>query len=121
AGLQGSLLRIAQVIKTAVVSLKEKLLAAVGRGDGPAPIADVPKQMRRLLARGVDTLLVVGQRDVGMMYVEIFFREELRALERIRGFRRVDFTGTDHLYTSLAAQDLLLDTLTGERGVQVIG
>jgi pimeloyl-ACP methyl ester carboxylesterase len=113
AGLSGSLHRIAQVARTAAVSLRGRLLSLVGKGEGPPPVPDVPRQMRRMLARGVDTLLVVGERDVGIMYLEIFFREELRALTRIPGFRRVDFRGTDHLYTALPAQDLLLETLTG--------
>ncbi len=111
-GLRGSLLRVAQVSRTAARSLAEKLRALLGRSEGPVPVADVPAEMRRLLDRGVDTLLVVGERDVGILYVEMFFREQMRALERIRGFRRVDIKGIDHLFTGLHAQDLLLEVLT---------
>jgi pimeloyl-ACP methyl ester carboxylesterase len=112
AGLRGSILRIAQVLRTAAMSLKQRVRSLFGRGDAPSTAVDVPAAVRRLLARGVDTLLVVGDRDVGILHVESSFREPMRALEAMRGFRRVDFRGADHLYTLVYAQELLLDTLT---------
>ena len=68
--------------------------------------------MQRLLNRGVETLLLVGERDVGIMNVEFHFRKEMKALERHSRFHRVTFTGVDHLFTSLYAQDVMLEAVT---------
>ena len=112
AGLQGSLVRVAQVGRTAAMSLQQRVLSRLGRGTIVVRAVDVPAEVKGLLARGVDTLLVVGTRDVGILFVEMFFRQRMKALERLQGFRRVEFEGIDHLFTSVYAQELLLETIT---------
>jgi alpha-beta hydrolase superfamily lysophospholipase len=116
AGLKGSLAMISRVCREAALNLKQKLAALLGPAYAPAPVVDVPREVRRVLARGVDTLLVVVEHDVGITYVELFFREGMRALERSKGFRRVEFRGVDHVFTSLYAQEMLLETLTEHLG-----
>jgi dienelactone hydrolase len=111
-GVNGALVRVRQVSRTAAASLEQKVQVLLGRAE-PEPVAvDVPARVKRLIARGVDTLLVVGQRDVGIMYVEMFHRQQMLALEQLAGFRRVNLDGIDHLFTLLYAQELLLDTIT---------
>jgi dienelactone hydrolase len=112
AGLKGTLIRISQISRTAAVSMKQKMQSVLGRGDSPTAAVDVPAYVRGLVKRAVDTLLVVGERDVGILYVEASFRDEMLALEGMRRFRRVNFTGIDHLFTPIYAQELLLATLT---------
>jgi pimeloyl-ACP methyl ester carboxylesterase len=113
AGLRGTAVRVVQVLGTAAVNLQQKVLAQLGRASDEVSAVDVPTRIRGLLARGVDTLLVVGTRDVGILFVEMFYRQRMRALERLGGFRRVEFDGIDHLFTSIYAQELLLETITG--------
>jgi pimeloyl-ACP methyl ester carboxylesterase len=113
AGLKGSMTRIVQLAKTASVSAKQKLRALILRqAPNGAPIVDVPADMQRLLDRGVETLLLVGERDVGIMHVEFHFRKEMKALERHRRFHRLTITGVDHLFTSLYAQDVMIEAVT---------
>jgi dienelactone hydrolase len=99
--------RVRQVAGTAVASLKRRVRARLGKDEGAVPIVNVPADMRRMVQRGVKTLLVVGDRDVGIMHVEHHYRKEMLALERLEGFRRVNFTGVDHLFTSLYSQEVM--------------
>lgn len=78
------------------------------RGDSES----VPTRLRHMAGRGVDTLLVVSQHDPGVEYVDIHFPSEMKALANVAGFRRVDFIGTDHTFTSLYAQKKVLETVT---------
>jgi dienelactone hydrolase len=113
AGLKGSITRIVQLAKTASVSATQKLRALILRETpSGAPIVDVPADMQRMLNRGVEVLLLVGERDVGIMNVEFHFRKEMRALERHSRFHRVTFAGVDHLFTSLYAQDVMIEAVT---------
>jgi len=113
AGLKGSITRIVQLAKTASVSARQKLRALILRkAPSGEPIVDVPADMQRMLNRGVEVLLLVGERDVGIMNVEFHFRKEMRALERHTRFHRVNFTGVDHLFTSLYAQDVMIEAVT---------
>ena len=96
--------KIAEFATAAKLRVRLKLTA-------PA-VGDVSTGFRQLAQRGVDTLLVVRERDVGVSYVDIHFGRQMRALERLKGYRRIDLKDVDHLFTSLYAQDLVLKTIT---------
>jgi pimeloyl-ACP methyl ester carboxylesterase len=72
----------------------------------------VPARLRGMASRGVETLLVVSEHDPGTEYVDVLYPTEMKALEKVSGFRRVDFQGTDHTFTSLYAQKKILETVT---------
>jgi alpha-beta hydrolase superfamily lysophospholipase len=74
--------------------------------------ADVPGCLRLLAEGGVDTLLVASGRDPGVEYVDRHFARGMRALGGLRNFRRADFPGTDHTFTSLFAQELVSNTIS---------
>jgi hypothetical protein len=95
-------------------------LAAVESGAPPAGSVDeVPRSLRAMADRGVDTLVVVSRSDPGVAYVDVHAPAEMRALEGTRGYRRVDLDGTDHTFTPIGTQvavsDLLTDHLTTRR------
>jgi alpha-beta hydrolase superfamily lysophospholipase len=73
---------------------------------------DVPTNLRRLAERGVDTFLLASERDPGVDFLDVRQGEAMRALAGVRGFRRYDFVGVDHSFTSLYAQERLFDVLT---------
>ena len=90
-------------------------LAAVETGDGAppsAPVNDVPRALRRMAERGVDTLLLVSRNDPGVAYVDAHAADEMRALADVHGFRRVDIDGADHAFTPVDAQERVSDVLT---------
>jgi hypothetical protein len=69
------------------------------------PVNDVPSCLRTMADGGVDTLLVASEHDPGVEYVDRHFGRGMRALDGVRNFRRADFPGTDHTFTSLFAQE----------------
>lgn len=88
-------------------------LAAVESGAPPtSPVDDVPRALRAMADRGVDTLLVVSRNDPGVAYVDAHAAEEMRALEGRVGFQRVDLDGADHSFTPVALQRRVSDLLT---------
>jgi alpha-beta hydrolase superfamily lysophospholipase len=92
-------------------------LAAVESGVPPAsPVDDVPRALRAMTERGVDTLLVVSRNDPGVAYVDAHAAEGMRALRGASGFERVDFDGSDHSFTPFAVQERLSDLLTQQLG-----
>jgi dienelactone hydrolase len=73
----------------------------------------VPVSLRRMVERGVDTLLVVTENDPGVTYVDTHWGEEMRALQTgLPGFRRDEVPGADHNFTSLWSQERLSDLTT---------
>ncbi len=74
-------------------------------------IDDVPARLRELADRGVDTFLVKSDHDPGVEFVDRHFQRQMRALDGLPRFRRADFAGTDHTFTSLFAQELLTAAL----------
>jgi alpha-beta hydrolase superfamily lysophospholipase len=76
------------------------------------PVNDVPSCLRAMADGGVDTLLVASEHDPGVEYVDRHFGRGMRALARVSRFRRADFPGTDHTFTSLFAQELVADTIS---------
>lgn len=75
-------------------------------------VNDVPACLRMMAGRGVDTFLVVSEKDPGVDYVDGLFGREMAALSSVRGFRRKDFLGTGHTFTSLHTQREVSEVLT---------
>jgi len=90
-------------------------LSAVEGGAG-APVTetveDVPRTLRAMAERGVDTFLLVSTHDPGVAYVDAHAGESMRALEGVRGFERIDLPTTDHAFTPVDAQGRVSDVLT---------
>nr|HEX4317805.1 alpha/beta fold hydrolase [Kofleriaceae bacterium] len=72
---------------------------------GTDVITDVPSALRSMANRGVDTYLVVTVRDPGVDYVDAHYGDAMRALGKLKNFRREDVPGTDHTFTSVYAQE----------------
>src|SRR2546425_618093 len=89
-------------------------LAAVDSADDAppsTPVGGVPRTLRRMADRGVDTLLVVSRNDPGVAYVDAHAGDAMRELASVSGFRRVDFGSADHTFTPIAAQERLNDVV----------
>ena len=82
------------------------------RGEKTPEIKDVPESLEWMAKKGVDTLLVATVGDPGVKFVDTNFSEKMKALEKVTGFRRKNFKGTDHTFTSRYAQTLVLKTIT---------
>jgi pimeloyl-ACP methyl ester carboxylesterase len=92
-------------------------LGAVESGAPPAnPVDEVPRMLRAMAERGVETLLIVSRNDPGVAYVDAHAADAMRALEGQRGFRRVDLAGADHSFTPVAVQESVSDALTERLG-----
>ena len=88
-------------------------LAAVESGAPPAfSVDDVPRSLREMADRGVDTFLLVSRNDPGVAYVDAHAAGEMRALGGVAGFERVDLDGSDHSFTPVAIQNRVSDLLT---------
>ncbi len=90
-------------------------LAAVEGGEGSpvtASVEDVPRTLRAMSERGVDTVLLVSRNDPGVSYVDTHAPDAMRALSEVRGFRRIDIAGADHAFTPVDAQERVNDLLT---------
>jgi alpha-beta hydrolase superfamily lysophospholipase len=98
-------------------------LVAVESGDGAPPLAsvdDVPRTLRDMAGRGVDTLLLVSRNDPGVAYVDAHAADGMRALAGVPGFRRVDLVGADHTFTPVAMQARVSDYLTERLGARSV-
>jgi pimeloyl-ACP methyl ester carboxylesterase len=73
---------------------------------------DVPSGLRDLAERGVDTFLLASEKDPGVDFLDVRQGRAMRELADVRGFRRHDFLGMDHSFTSLYAQERLSEVLT---------
>jgi alpha-beta hydrolase superfamily lysophospholipase len=95
-------------VRRAVRGLAENLARLVDRHRAARAAAadgsDPPTSLGRLVARGVDTALIVAEHDPGVSYSDHLFPRGMRALVRLSGFRRIDLPGTDHTFTSVWAQ-----------------
>jgi pimeloyl-ACP methyl ester carboxylesterase len=73
---------------------------------------DVPKCLRLMAERGVDTFLVVTEHDPGVDYVDANYGREMRALASLSDYRRTEVKGTDHTFTARWAQDYVSTAIT---------
>jgi dienelactone hydrolase len=73
---------------------------------------DVPKCLRLMAERGVDTYLVVTEHDPGVDYVDSNYGREMRELPSVTGFSRTDVKGTDHTFTARWAQEYVAKAIT---------
>ena len=88
-------------------------LAAVESGSPPTTsVDDVPRTLRAMAERGVETMVIVSRNDPGVAYVDAHAADAMRALEGVRRFRRADLGGSDHSFTPLSMQDRVSDLLT---------
>jgi len=90
-------------------------LSAVEGGQGSPvtdSVEDVPRTLRTMAERGVDTFLVVSPNDPGVAYVDAHAGRAMHALADVPRFRRIDIAGTDHAFTPVDAQTEVSDTLT---------
>jgi pimeloyl-ACP methyl ester carboxylesterase len=88
-------------------------LTAVESGVPPAtPVEEVPRALRRMAERGVDTFIVVSRNDPGVAYVDAHAAEAMRSLEGTPRYKRVDLEGTDHSFTPVTTQKRVSDLLT---------
>ena len=79
----------------------------------PAPSVDsVPGTLGTMARGGVDTLLLVSERDPGVAYVDTHQAGEMGALAVAPGFRRIDLPGADHTFTPVSSQRRVLDLVT---------
>jgi pimeloyl-ACP methyl ester carboxylesterase len=74
------------------------------RSAGEVVHADVPDHLRAMAERGVDTFLLVAERDPGVDYVDVEFGKKMQALTSVANYRREDLSGTDHTFTSVWSQ-----------------
>jgi len=114
---------VARTIRVLVPTLKEQAGQKIGalrkkasffktKASAQTPANDVPACLRLMAQRGVDTFLVVTERDPGVDYVDLHFGKGMRALNQVKGFRRADVKGTDHTFTSLYAQKFVTRTIS---------
>jgi dienelactone hydrolase len=88
-------------------------LTAVESGVPPAtPVEDVPRTLRAMTERGVETLIVVSRNDPGVAYVDAHATEAMRALGDAPRYHRVDLEGTDHSFTPVTTQKRVSDLIT---------
>ena len=73
---------------------------------------NVPECLRCMVEKGIDTLVVVADKDPGVHYVDTHFGEAMTALKDVAGYRRIDFQGTDHTFTSCFAQGEVIKAIT---------
>jgi dienelactone hydrolase len=64
--------------------------------------------------RGVDALLIVSKPDPGIDFVDLHAPEEMKRAEALPRFRRVNVPGTDHTFTTISSQRLVLELTTSE-------
>lgn len=109
---------VAPKVADQVVSRAKRAVSSLlGRHEEDAAVAepsenDVPRCLRLMAERGVDTFLVVTEHDPGVDYVDSKYGGEMRALTSVPGFQRVDVKGTDHTFTARWAQDQVAATIT---------
>jgi alpha-beta hydrolase superfamily lysophospholipase len=94
--------------------VKRRISSLVPHGDDDETerSLDVPAALRFMAGRGVDAFLLVSEKDPGVDYVDTQFGGDMRALKEVRGYRREDFPGTDHTFTSLYAQEKVSQVIT---------
>ena len=119
-GLARAALIVAPKVRDQLVNRAKRAMSSLLGGgslaEEPAPQKpnenDVPKSLRMMAERGVETHLVVTERDPGVDYVDQNYGREMRELASVPGFSRTDVKGTDHTFTALWAQETVATTIT---------
>jgi len=75
-------------------------------------VDEVPRALRSMAERGVDTLLIVSRGDPGVAYVDAHAAEAMKALSGVDGFSRVDLEDADHPFSPVSVQDRVTDLLS---------
>ena len=105
---------VARVMRTVLPKVKDQVIRRVSalmpRAEAPRSL-DVPGCLRLMAERG-DAFLVVSEKDPGVDYVDSQFPGWRQGLAEMSGFRREDFLGTDHTFTSLYSQKQVADVIT---------
>jgi hypothetical protein len=111
---------VAPKVRDQIMNRAKRAVSGLLGGGPPTDVAssdkprenDVPKCLRIMADRGVDTYLVVTEHDPGVDYVDSNYGHEMRALASVSGFSRTDVKGTDHTFTALWAQDQVSAMIT---------
>ena len=72
---------------------------------------DVLVEMKRLGARGTDTLMVMSSEDDGLDYVEFHLGRRGAFLRGLPHFRMVMVEDADHTFSTVASQRIVIDTV----------
>ncbi len=105
--------KVKDVLSRRVAGMFAPLLDRVrGSSEGQSRPQNVPDSLRGMVKRGVDTLLVVSEHDPGIEYVDAHFRDQMRELNSLKGYRREDVKGADHSFTSVWSQVYVQDLIT---------
>jgi len=88
-------------------------LTAVESGAPPVgSVDDVPRTLRAMAGKGVDTVLMVSRGDPGVAYVDAHAGAEMKALTGLPRFERIDIDGADHPFTPVMVQRRVGDLLS---------
>ncbi len=93
--------------RVALTRAKAKL-ASLGR----SPDDDLATSFRTLAQRGTDSLLIYGEDDQGLDYLEVHLGSRARRLRALDNFRVDVIDGPDHTFTQLWAQTRLTEFIT---------
>lgn len=99
-------------------AFKARWLAAKLSG-GIAEATDIERGFRQMCQRGTSSLLILGFEDGSRDAVEAHLGKDAAAIRTESGFRMEIWTGTDHTFTPLTAQQKLISRIT--RFVQMVG
>ncbi len=99
------------VLPRAADLLRRKIGALLPGGEAPNEGEGVPAALQQLAARGVDTLLVAGDDDPGVGFLDAQ-SGALAALAGTAHFRREALHGVDQTFTSAYAQTLVADLVS---------
>jgi pimeloyl-ACP methyl ester carboxylesterase len=103
------------VVKRAKRAVDTLMSARPGGGGAAAETrreTEVPKCLRVMTERGVDTFLLVAEHDPGVDYIDANYGSDMRSLTSLPGYRRVDLKGTDHTFTARWAQERVAEMIT---------
>ena len=100
------------IIDDIVGKLRRAFKAKKTKAERSPVTRGVPDSLEWMANKGVKTLLVATVGDPGVKFADTNFSEKMKALELVSGFRRINFSGTDHTFTSLTAQNLVLQSIT---------
>ncbi len=84
----------------------------VALGVGKNDVENVSRDMKKIVARGIDELMVFSAGDPGLDYLALHATDALAALGKADRFRFEIIEGADHVFTPLSTQNRLHELLT---------